>query len=83
MNGRAGDMQRLLALLALTAESGPTDIEAFVDNIERQDLLVLIANLADLALRGMSQPGANPARRTALCSWLRTELARQIAADGA
>ncbi|MFI8303692.1 hypothetical protein ACIF80_09605 [Streptomyces sp. NPDC085927] len=76
-------MQRVLAVLALVAEPGQPDIEAFIDTLELQDLVTLIAHLADLALRGMSLPGADPERRDALCAWLRTELARQIAADGA
>ncbi|MER6975990.1 hypothetical protein [Streptomyces carpinensis] len=59
MNGRAGHMQRLLVVLALAAESGQADVEAFIDDIELQDLVVLIANLADLALRGISQPDAD------------------------
>ncbi|WP_121703492.1 hypothetical protein [Streptomyces sp. E5N298] len=83
MNGRVGHMQRLLAVLALATESGQADVEAFIDDIELQDLVVLIANLADLALRGISQPDADPKRRAALCAWLRTELTWQIAADGA
>ncbi|MFD4972269.1 hypothetical protein [Streptomyces sp. NPDC058424] len=83
MNGRDGDWQRLLAVLALAAESGQADIEAFIDPIELQDLVVLIAHLADLALKGMTEDIRDPEQRAALCASLRARLAAVTAEDGA
>ncbi|MEU3435457.1 hypothetical protein [Streptomyces sp. NPDC006863] len=69
---------RILALLALVAESETADVEAFIDDLGIDDLVLLVAGLADLALKSIAPDVQGPERRAVVCARLRAEIiARQ------
>lgn len=76
MNGSAReDRQRVLAALALAADSSHADFDAFIDGLDADGLVMLVAGLADfgvgLLLRGQQGPGA----RARLVARLRAQIA--------
>ncbi|MFF3092132.1 hypothetical protein [Streptomyces cyaneofuscatus] len=65
---------RILALLALVAESETADVDAFIDDLLIDDLILLVAGLADLALRSIAPDVQGPERRAVVCARLRAQI---------
>ncbi|PZH20151.1 hypothetical protein C1I97_01615 [Streptomyces sp. NTH33] len=78
----SSDAQRVLAVLALAAESPQADIEGFIDPLDVDELVLLVVGLADVALSYMTPNPQDPAERAALAARLRARLAVRVARDG-
>ncbi|MFE4408358.1 hypothetical protein [Streptomyces sp. NPDC056821] len=78
----SSDAERVLALLALAAESDRADIECFIDDLDVDGLVGLVAGLAEYALGLLAPNPKDPVQRAALCARLRAQLLAHKAADG-
>ncbi|MGV4889257.1 hypothetical protein ACSR0Z_22115 [Streptomyces viridosporus] len=83
MNGTPQEhRQRVLAALALAADSPRADFDSFVDDLDADGLVMLVAGLADFGVALVLQGQQDPEVRTELVAALRARLAEVAAEDG-